>query len=157
MTDKKKKKTYRLKIVMNITILFMAVIVIVLLGSFIYRVFFTEQIDSSVFERENEQQSKEKIQISILNACGVDGLAAKAKQFMFRRNFDVVNIGNFDSTVVRSFIIDRVGNRDAAERSAESFGINDSLIVIEIDSSRYLMNTIVIGKDYKYLKPFKLN
>lgn len=157
MTEKKDRKTDRLKIVMNITITFMAIIVIVLLGSFVYRVFFTEKIDSSVFERENEQVAKEKIQISILNGCGVDGLAAKAKQFMFRKNFDVVNIGNFDSTVVRSFIIDRVGNRDAAERSAEAFGINDSLIIIDVDSSRYLMNTIVLGKDYKYLKPFKLN
>jgi hypothetical protein len=98
---------------------------------------------------------KKKTQIGILNGCGVDGLASKAKKYMDEKKFDVVEVGNYDSTVKKSFIIDRVGDWDAAVRSAEAFGINDSLIFEMIDSSKYLKNTIVIGMDHKEMKPFK--
>lgn len=154
MKSSNKNKTTKLKLILNITIVTMMIVVFVLLGSFLYRVFFSESIVSSVFDRNNIIEQDDRIQISILNGCGVDGLASKAKEYMFGKNFDVVTVGNFDSTAERSFVIDWIGDRDAAESSAAEFGINDSLIVTHIDSNRYLMNTIVIGKDYKKLDPF---
>ncbi len=155
MNNTKKNKSNKLKIVINLLILVMTVFVIVLLGSFFYQVFFSEKLDSSVFERSDDMQYRERIQISVLNGCGVDGLARKAKKYMGKRGFDVVEYGNYDTTATKSFVIDRIGNIDAALRSADCFGINDSLIITNIDSNQYLVNTIVIGQDYKKMEPFK--
>ncbi len=145
----------RLRSIFNILLTLMLIVVLVLFGSFLYQMFFTEQIDSSVFQRIEGIETERKIQLSILNACDINGLASKTEKYMFKRNFDVVDIGNFDSIVLMSFIIDRVGNNLASEKVASALGINDSLIITEIDSSLYLMNTVVIGKDYKELEPFK--
>jgi hypothetical protein len=155
MKSKKENKSNKLKLVINLSITIMTIFVIVLLGSFIYQQFFSEQIDSEIFDAASGMEIKKKTQIGILNGCGVDGLASRAKKYMDGLKFDVVDVGNYDSTVKKSFIIDRVGDWDAAIRSAEAFGINDSLIFEKIDSSKYLKNTIIIGMDYKEMKPFK--
>jgi hypothetical protein len=155
MKSTKNKNTNKIKLVINISIAIMSLFVVVLLGSFIYQTFFSEQFDSEVFDRTAGFELKKKTQIGIFNGCGVDGLAARAKKYLEESSFDVVEVGNFDSTVARSFIIDRVGNWDAAVKSAEAFGINDTLIFIDIDSSRYLVNSVIIGQDYQEMKPFK--
>ena len=155
MNNTTNKKNTRLKTFLNILIVLMVVVVIVLFGSFVNQMFFTEQIDSTVFQRNDGVETEKRIQISILNACDVNGLASNAKMYLFRRNFDVLDVGNYDSIVSMSFIIDRVGNTLASGKVASAMGIADSLIITEIDSSLYLMNTVVIGKDYRELKPFK--
>jgi len=155
MKSKKENKSNKLKLVINLSIIILTVFVIILLGSFIYQQFFSDQIDSEIFDSSAGLEIKKKTQIGILNGCGVDGLASRAKKYMDRKNFDVVEVGNYDSTAVKSFIIDRVGDWDAAVKSAEAFGINDAMIFEMIDSSKYLKNTIVIGLDYKEMNPFK--
>jgi hypothetical protein len=155
MKSKKENKSNKLKLVINLSITIMTVFVIILLGSFIYQQFFSDQIDSEIFDNASGLEIKKKTQIGVLNGCGVDGLASRAKKYMDGLKFDVVDVGNYDSTVEKSFIIDRVGDWDAAVRSAEAFGINDTLIFEIIDSSKYLKNTIIIGLDYKEMKPFK--
>lgn len=155
MKSKKNIKSNKLKVVINLSILIMSIFVVLLLGSFFYQTFFSEQLDSEIFDKSTGFDLKKKTQISIMNGCGVDGLASKAKVFMDEINFDVVEIGNFDTTVASTYIIDRVGDWDAAVKTAEAFGINDSLIFIGIDSSKYLKNTVVIGQDYQEMKPFK--
>ena len=52
-------------------------------------------------------------------------------------------------------VIDRTGDRKTAEKIAEALGIKSSQVSTEIDKSKLLVASIIIGKDYKNLKPFE--
>jgi len=62
------------------------------------------------------------------------------------------NYKNFN--VKESFLIDRVGNKDRALKIAESLGLTSSNIQIVPDSNLQLDVTIVLGSNYKNLRPF---
>lgn len=94
------------------------------------------------------------IQINVLNSIGQPGIASKAKEYLRRRGFDVVEVGNYDSPLKKSMIIDRTGEMKATINVAYALGINDSLVKQEIDSTLFLQSTIILGDDFTSLKPF---
>ncbi len=97
-----------------------------------------------------------KIQVEILNGCGVNGLARRATGLLRKAGFDVVNTDNYQSQNVRySFIIDRTGNKETAKKLAKALGIPESRIRTQKDLSLALDVTLVLGKDYRKLKLFK--
>jgi len=132
----------------------LGLIVIVMLSSFINRIFISPPIDPSIDEEIETSGKEVVIQVNILNACGESGLAAKVKDYMRFRGFDVVEIGNYHSIVEKSMVFDRLGDLRSARKVAYALGINDSNVVSSIDSNLYLRSTIVIGKDFSLLKPF---
>jgi len=139
----------------NLAIIFVLLILIsLLLSSFIDRVFITPPISANLPD-ELKTNKQEVIQVNILNASGEPGLASKAKEFLRVRGFDVVEIGNNKTIVENSTVIDRLGDIGSAYKVAYAIGINDTLITTQIDSSLFLRSTILIGKDFALLKPFK--
>ncbi len=111
-------------------------------------------IESQLDAETPKFSAEEAIQVQVLNACGVSGLAAKARDYLRKRGFDVVEIGNYKEYCDTSFVIDRVGDIKSARKTAYAMGINENSITTDIDSSMYLRCAVVIGKDYKTLKPF---
>ena len=98
----------------------------------------------------------QKIQVEVLNGCGVNGLARRAMRLLRKAGFDVVNTDNYRTqNVQHSFIIDRTGNTERAKKLAKALGIPESRIRTEKDLSLALDATLVLGKDYKQLKLFK--
>lgn len=132
----------------------LGLIVIVMLSSFINRVLISPPVDPSIDKDIETSQNEIVIQINVLNACGEPGLAAKVKDFMRFRGFDVVEIGNYSSTEEQSFVLDRLGDMRSARKVAYALGVSDSMVVSSIDSNMYLRSTVVIGKDFAFLKPF---
>jgi hypothetical protein len=130
----------------------LGITVIIMLSSFIMRIS-NPVIDSSI-EDDIKITNQERIQISILNGCGMNGYAAKTDKFLKNYKFDTVEIGNYDKEIEKSIVIDRLGDIKSAKKVAYALGIADSLIVTEIDSSLFVRTTVVIGKDYKLLNPF---
>ncbi len=105
---------------------------------------------------EHEGDTKQEvIKVAILNACGQSGLASKTQKFLRNLGFDVVEIGNTNEKLSSSVVIDRLGDKKSAFKVAMALGIRDSLIYTHVDSSLYLRATVIIGKDFKELKPFK--
>ncbi len=97
----------------------------------------------------------QKTQIEVLNGCGVDGIALKTTKFLRKNEFDVVYMGNYKNFDVKeTIIIDRIGNRENAEKLAEVLGINENHVEQEIDRNRQLDASLILGKDYKELTPF---
>jgi hypothetical protein len=93
-------------------------------------------------------------QIDVLNACGVEDVAFQITQYLRTKGFDVIDYGNYGSVVNESFIIDHVGKPDTAKLIAKVLGIDEKKIVNS--KERYYNEfTVVIGKDYILLKPFK--
>lgn len=135
----------------NFAIAILSIIAIVMIGAFVSRNFVNPAISNKHLQNENYRA----IQVNILNACGESGLASQTREYLRKRGFDVVEIGNFDSELERSMVIDRSGEIRSSINVAYALGIHDSLIKVKVDSNLFLQSTVVIGKDFADLKQFK--
>lgn len=98
----------------------------------------------------------ERIQVEVLNGCGVDQLAARARFFLRDRGFDVVGVGNYNESDVReTFVIDRVGDHASAAKVAAVLGLGADRIRAIPNPDSLFDATVVLGADYATLEPFK--
>ncbi|NNE46219.1 MAG: LytR C-terminal domain-containing protein [Rhodothermales bacterium] len=96
------------------------------------------------------------IQLEVRNGCGVAGLAAITTQYLRDHGFDVVETGNYSvSDVKQSKVIDRVGDMESAAKVARVLGIAEERVEQDINADLYLNASVVIGMDYKDMKPFE--
>jgi len=136
----------------NGLILAFAVVVILLIWSFVNRTF----IDPPVKPETVQGGKTHTIQLDVLNGSGVPKLSQRFTDYLRARGFDVVETGNFkDSKVEKTRVIDRAGHLEAAQQVAEALGVPKSGVVQQIDRNAYLDVSVVIGKDFRLLKPFK--
>jgi LytR cell envelope-related transcriptional attenuator len=110
-----------------------------------------------IIERSDDLvREGDQIQVNLLNGCGDQGVARRTMNYLRSAGFDVVEIDNYSRfSVQRSFVIDRVGDSVSAMKTAKILGIDDSLRVVRIDSTLYVRCSVVIGKDYRSLKPYQ--
>lgn len=95
---------------------------------------------------------RSKIQLEVLNGCGVSGVADKFSEILREEGFDVVNIGNYRSfNVENSLLISRTGDEEKDELVSSSLMIDQMKIVEHINPDYYLDLTFVIGRDYNEL------
>jgi hypothetical protein len=107
-------------------------------------------------ETANEEGKKKPaadiVQLEVLNGCGALGVADKFTEYLRKKNFDVVQVGNYISfDIDKTLIIDRTGNVANAEKVAGFLGIDESSIIQQINNDYFLDVTLVIGKDYGQL------
>ncbi len=96
------------------------------------------------------------IQVEVRNGAGIDHLAAETTHYLRERGFDVVDVGNYSSfQQEQSIVIDRVGDPEAARKVAEALGLPTDRVRQDIRSQYYLDASVVIGHDYKQLRPFQ--
>ena len=96
------------------------------------------------------------IQVSVRNGCGVSGLAGELTQYLRKNGFDVVEVGDHSSfDEEQSMVYDRIGDMESAKKLAAAVGIPEERVIQDIDLEEYLDATIIIGKDYDSLTPFK--
>jgi hypothetical protein len=115
-----------------------------------------EESTSSVTEQEPEASEViRKIQVEVLNGCGVARVASKLTNYLRDQDIDVVSMGNYKNfNVTTSFIFNRSGKIENSRQIAELLGVDIQNIQENIDSSLQLDATVVIGKNYKKIKPF---
>ena len=130
-------------------------IVAVMILSVLFRFVFSRPVSAEIPEGKGRTASERIIQISILNGAGENKIARKAMDYFRARGFDVVEVNNFKGIVDHSYVIDRVGDTTSAREVSFALGVPDSLIQSDIDSSLYLRCSVVLGKNYRLLKPFK--
>jgi len=96
------------------------------------------------------------IQVDVRNGCGVSGVADRYTDFLRSKGFDVADIGNYvSSDVDETLIIDRIGNMANAYKVAKSLGIKNENVIQQLNKDYFIDVTVVIGKDYFSLTPFK--
>ena len=94
------------------------------------------------------------IQIDVLNGCGAPGAATAFTSYLRARGYDVVEQRNYRTfDVNESMVIDRTGERKNAERVAYALGIKNENIVQQINPDYFVDVSVLIGRDYKSLKP----
>jgi len=136
----------------NGLILIFAAAVVVMVWSFVNRTF----IEPPVKPETVQGGKPHTIQLDVLNGSGVPKLSQRFTDYLRARGFDVVEMGNYkDSKVEKTRVIDRVGQLTAAQQVAEALGVPKERVVQENDRNSYLDVTVVIGKDFRLLKPLK--
>ncbi len=104
----------------------------------------------------SNQSASDIIQVEVLNGCGISGVADRMTDYLRSKDFDVVNIGNYISyDVDESMVIDRIGNMANAYKVAKSLGIKNENVIQQLNKDYFLDVSIVIGRDYFSLTPFK--
>lgn len=142
------------KIFIKISIFLLAIILLIFVYSFITRI--SNDNSSTIIEDKQEFQTIEKaIQINILNSTNHNGIADLARNYLRDKGFDVVEIGNYNTNLKKSIVIDRIGDLNSSKITAKAIGINDSLIKTMIDSSLFISSSIILGEDYLSLPAFK--
>jgi hypothetical protein len=95
------------------------------------------------------------IQIDVLNGCGAAGVGQAATDYCRSLGYDVVEMKNYKNfNLDESLVIDRCGKPDAARQLAARVGIDPSHVLQELSRDYFVAASIVIGKDYKRLRPW---
>ena len=114
----------------------------------------TQVVDSTTYL--TKQPSGGTLQIDVQNGCGVSGIADKFTEYLRSKGFDVVEMGNFSTQDIKTtMVIDRAGNMKNAKRVAQSLGVSEKFVIQQMNKNYFLDATVVIGKDYEELLPFK--
>lgn len=98
--------------------------------------------------------TKARIQVEVLNGCGVSGVADDLTDYLRANHVDVVNLGNYRSfEIENSIIISRNEKIKNAEKVAALVGLDENSIIQQTNSDYLLDVTFILGKDYRNLIP----
>jgi hypothetical protein len=146
------KKSLSIGALLNIAI----VLLLVVIGLQLYGIF-SDDLSARPAAKNADTESAEQtiVQINVLNGCGVSGVGTTMTKFCRTAGYDVVEVGNYKSfDVNESMVIDRIGKPDDAKRLAALLGIAPKNIVQQFSNDHLVAASVVIGKDYKNLKPW---
>ena len=151
ISNDKKKEYLSKNLILNASIL-----ILVLINSILaYSVFNEIPFNDSDYNYL-EDSTRVRIQVEVLNGCGVSGVAEKLTDYLRTNNIDVVNLGNYRSfEIENSIIIGRNEKIQNAEIVAAIAGLDNQNIIQQINPDYLLDVTFVLGKDYRDLIPLK--
>lgn len=110
----------------------------------------------SVPAPETADTARVPVQINVLNGCGVAGVGLTMTTFCRQASYDVVEMGNYRSfDVQESMVIDRSGKKEEAQRLAALLGIRPGNVVQQFSNEHIVAASVVIGRDYRSLTPWK--
>lgn len=141
-----------LNALLNLSIL----ILLILLGYFIYSGIGKISDSAKDVKAGDKPGVQRLIQVKIYNGCGIKGLGEKVTEYLRKNNFDIIDAENYSSfDVEETLVIDNRGNRENALQTAMVLGVDPKKNLSENINEDYPLDVIVIiGKDYKNLKPF---
>jgi len=120
-------------------------------------IFTTINNASTIFSRSADElllDENTRIQVEVLNGCGVSGVADKLTDYLRANKIDVVNLGNYRSfEIEKSIIICRNEKSENAELIASIVGLDQNSIIQQTNPDYLLDVTFILGKDYRNLVP----
>jgi len=97
-----------------------------------------------------------QLQIEVLNGCGTAGVANQFTNFLRSKGFDVVKTDNYEEepgrsnfNVIETVVIDRRGDRKNAMRVISALGIDESMLLQEVNESYLIDATVIIGNNFR--------
>jgi hypothetical protein len=157
MKPESKKTIYNY--LLNITIVILGALCLYLIFSLVTGTFLNKNKTAKDLKDSTKtnvtNQPNLSIQVDVQNGTGENRVGAIFRDFLKKKGYDVVDLGNYKSTDVdKTIIIDRTGDTRKAQRIAEVLGVSGRNIIQQINRDLYLDATIVIGKDFNELKPY---
>jgi hypothetical protein len=157
MKPESKKSIYNY--LLNITIIILGMLCLYLIFSLVTGTFLNKNKTAKDVKDSTKtgvtNQPNLSIQVDVQNGTGENRVGAIFRDYLKKKGYDVVDLGNYKSTDVdKTIIIDRTGDTRKAQRIAEVLGVSGRNIIQQINRDLYLDATIVIGKDFNELKPY---
>jgi len=147
------RKFSAVNLILNISIFVLAVIILYMLYSIYIKL---ANNPGDVDAQANGQTASDIIQVEVLNGCGIGGVGDRFTDFLRANSFDVVNVGNYVSfDVDECLVIDRTGNMANAYKVAKALHIKNENVIQQLNKDYFLDVSIVVGRDYFNLAPFK--
>jgi hypothetical protein len=104
----------------------------------------------------NGQVPSDLIQVEVLNGCGIGGVGDKFTEYLRTKNVDIVKVSNYITTDVgESMVIEHLGNMANAYKVARALGIKNENVIQQLNKDYFLDVSIIIGRDYFNLAPYK--
>jgi hypothetical protein len=146
-------KSPTINILLNISLFFLSAIIVYMS----YSLYVKLSYKSTKFDDEIvEGKVSELIQVDVRNGCGVSGVADRYTDFLRSKGFDVADYGNYISSEVdETLVIDRMGNMANAYEVAKALGVKKQNIIQQLNKDYFIDVSVIIGKDYLTLNPFK--
>jgi len=146
------KQQFKKRRLLNIAI----VLLVFFNGMQLYGIIFSSSTHNIPVAKNINDTTHIPLQINVLNGCGVNGIGTTMTKYSRKLGYDVVEIGNYKTfDVEQSIIIDRSGKMNEAQELALLLGINKKNVIQQFSNDQMVSASIVIGKDYKSLKPWK--
>jgi hypothetical protein len=105
-------------------------------------------------KKQVTNQPNLSIQINIMNATGENRIGARFRDYLKQKGFDVVDMGNYKTDVEKTMVLDLCGDINKAKRVADALGVSQRNVIQQLDKTKFIDATVLIGKDYTELKPF---
>ncbi len=152
------KKSF-LNYTLNIIIIILGALCIYLVFSLVTNTFLNKSKTSKDIKDTTKtgvtNQPNLSVQVDVQNGTGENRVGAIFRDYLKKKGYDVVDLGNYKSSDVdKTIIIDRTGDTRKAQRIAEVLGVSSRNIIQQINRDLYLDASIVIGKDFNELKPY---
>ncbi len=99
---------------------------------------------------------KEPVKVAVMNGCGVPGIAQQVSTYLQDNKFASrhENWQNFD--VQRTVVLDRVSaKKEKGRQVAAVLGLGGDDVIVQLDPSAGCDVTVVLGRDYLRLTPFR--
>lgn len=88
-----------------------------------------------------------RIRVEVLNAAGVTGLAARARDHLRAEGFDVVHFGNAPAFGRdRTVVLARSGSVEQARAVADRMGVTE--VDVQVDTTLFVDVTVLLGTDW---------
>ncbi|MFZ4618990.1 MAG: LytR C-terminal domain-containing protein [Bacteroidota bacterium] len=140
------------KLLLNIAV----VLLLLFNGMQLYGIFAQKDSAQPVPAKRLDDTAHVATQINVQNGCGVKGVGTVMTTFCRQNGFDVVEMGNYKSfDLEHSIVIDRNGKSGEPQRLAALLGIDPKNVVQQFNNDQMVTATVVIGKDFKSLLPWK--
>ena len=151
ISNDKKKEYLSKNLILNASILILVLINSILAYSVFNAIPFNHSDNNYL-----EDSTRVRIQVEVLNGCGVSGVAEKLTDYLRTNNIDVVSLGNYRSfEIENSIIIGRNEKIQNAEKVAAIVGLDEQNIIQQFNPDYMLDVTFILGKDYRDLIPLK--
>lgn len=99
---------------------------------------------------QSVQTDPKNIRVSILNGCGIPGLAANWKDKLRDLNFDVRETGNSRIKYDKTIILSRSEDLTYANYLAQTIGISNENVLMQLNKDLVDIDlTVIVGSDYK--------
>lgn len=142
-----------LNLLLNVSI-FLLVLLIIYMSYSIYVKLSHKPGDN--IELSNGQNAADIVQVEVLNGCGIGGVADRFTDQLRAKGADVVKIGNYISNDIgETLVIDRIGNIANAYKVARMLGVKNENVIQQMNKDYFLDVSVIIGRDYFNLTPFK--
>jgi len=107
---------------------------------------------------KEQQQESMSIVVRILNGNGVSGVAYKLREYLLNQGFDVSETTNADHfNYEKTIVYLHTSNYSMSNKVSEKLGIDNNPVLDDRAPDYPCDVTIVMGKDYKQLPPFREN